>query len=179
MRNMGIRMATLLLISTLALSLFAACSGTAGKTSPAKLLTYKNEEFGYSISYPGDWKIEVADKGKTSLVTPISANSIGSVRIDAIPSVPIATAAQSWEMAMATQWSTLTRHENKKIQGQWDWYLSYGWTTDKGVEFLGQAYFKYTPNYVYKVDTAAKAVEYYKYPFNTIISSFKVLERSK
>jgi hypothetical protein len=156
-----------------------ACSGTSGDVSPNKLMTYKNEEFGYSVSYPGDWRVEVADKGKTCLLTPLSASSTGSVRIDAITSIPAERAAQSWEIAMGSQWGEITRYENKKTQGQWDWYLSYGWATDKGVEFLGQAYFKYTPQYVYKIDTAAKAAEYYKYPFNTIISSFKVLKTAK
>lgn len=178
MGTKGTRITTLLLLPVLALSLLAACSGIAGNASQAKLLTYKNEEFGYSVSYPGDWGVEVADKGKTCLLTPASTTKTGSIRIDAISPVPIEKAAQSWELAMGSQWGEITRYENKKTQGQWDWYLSYGWITEKGDEFLGQAYFKYTPQYLYKVDTAAPATEYDQYPFNTIISSFKLLEES-
>lgn len=179
MRTKGTRITTLLLLAVLALNLLAACSGIASKAPQTKPLTYKNEEFGYSITYPGDWRMEVADKGKTCLLTPISASSPGSIRIDAIPSVPVEKAAQSWEIAMGSQWGEITRYENKKMQGQWDWYLSYGWITDKRGEFLGQAYFKYTPQYTYKIDTAAPAAEYYKYPFNEIISSFKILTTVK
>ena len=76
---------------------------------------------------------------------------------------------------MATQWEELTRYDNKKLEGQWDWYLSYGWVTNAGVEFMGQAFFKYTTKYIYKLDTAAKSLEYDEYPFNTIVSSFKLL----
>ena len=153
------------------LGLFTACS----ETSETKLLTYKNEQFGYSIDYPQDWRVEVADEGKTCLLSPTEPESTGSIRIDVIPSVPAQQAAQSWEIAMATQWEELTRYDNRKLEGQWDWYLSYGWVTDQGFEFLGQAFFKYTPKYLYKVDTAAKPLEYDKYPFDTIISSFKLL----
>ncbi|MBM3154204.1 MAG: hypothetical protein FJ008_02600 [Chloroflexi bacterium] len=170
----GTRTATLLLLAVLALSLIAACSGI----SKPKLLKYTNNEYGYSISYPEDWQVEVADKGKTCLLTPTAGFTTGSIRIDAIPSVPIERAAQSWEMAMGSQWGEITRYENKKMQGQWDWYLSYGWVTEEGLEFQGEAYFKYTPSYAYKVDTAARAKEYDQYSFNKIIASFKLLDES-
>lgn len=148
-----------------------ACSGT----SQTKMLTYKNEAFGYSIDYPKDWRVEVADKGKTCLLTPTSPSMTGSLMIYVVPSAPVEQAARSWEIAMATQWEELTRYDNRKLQGQWDWYLSYGWVTNQGFEFMGEAYFKQTATYVYRVDTAAKSLEYDKYPFDDIISSFKLL----
>ena len=73
------------------LGLFTACIETSG----TKLLTYKNEQFGYSIDYPQDWRVEVADKGKTCLLSSTEPRSTGSIRIDAIPSVPIEQAAQN------------------------------------------------------------------------------------
>jgi len=171
MKKYMIRPLLYLLAFVLVFGLFIACNGK----SETKMLTYKNEQFGYSIDYPQDWRVEVADKGKTCLLSSTEPLSTGSIRIDVIPSVPIEQAAQSWEMAMATQWEELTRYDNKKLQGQWDWYLSYGWVTNTGVEFLGQAFFKHTIKYIYKVDTASKSLSYDKYPFDTIVSSFKLL----
>lgn len=171
MRKYTTRALIYLLVLTLALSLCISCSGTP-KT---EMLTYNNEQFGYSIDYPIDWRVEVADKGKTCVLSSTEPLSTGSIRIDAIPPVPVEQAAQSWEIAMASQWEELTRYDNKKLQGQWDWYLSYSWVTNTEGEFHGKAYFKYTTKYMYKVDTAAKSLEYDKYPFNTILSSFKLL----
>jgi len=171
MRNYIVRALIYSMLLIVALGLSVACSGTPD----TKMLTYKNEQFGHSIDYPKDWKVEVAEKGKICLLTPTSPSMTGSLMIHVIPSIPIEQAVQSWEIALATQWEELTRYDNRKLQGQWDWYLSYSWVTNQGTEFMGQAFFKHTPIYIYRVDTAAQPPEYDKYPFDSIVSSFKLL----
>jgi hypothetical protein len=67
----------------------------------------------------------------------------------------------------------VTKLEDKPMQGSWDWYLSYDYEADFGM-FHGEAYFKQTETQVYKLDMAGFKQEYSNYPFNTIISSFKL-----
>jgi len=59
------------------------------------------------------------------------------------------------------------------MEGAWDWYLSYDYEAEYGT-FHGEAYFKQTETYVYKLDTAEEKGGLKSYPFSTIISSFKL-----
>jgi hypothetical protein len=80
-------------------------------------------------------------------------------------------------MAMGTAHNELTQFENEPRQDFWDWYLSYDYETEYYGTFHGEAYFKQTEKWLYKVDTAANKNEYEHYPFDTIISTFKLLGR--
>jgi hypothetical protein len=132
---------------------------------------YTNDKAGYTISYPLNWQVEVSEDGTKCLIT--SPTRKGSVMIDVVEGMTAREAAQRWLMSIGTAWGEVAKLEDKPMQGSWDWYLSYDYDTDFG-SFHGEAYFKQTATYLYKLDTAALKQEYSHYPFNTIISSFKL-----
>ena len=141
--------------------------------APPGYKTYDNEEFGYSVSYPMNWKAEVSADGTTFLLE--SPTRRGSVMIDVKEAMLFRTAANYWLMSISqgTINKEVTKFEDKPMKGVWDWYLSYDYETDFGM-FHGEAYFKTTDTHTYRLDTLARVGEYKDYPFSTIISSFKL-----
>lgn len=138
---------------------------------PPGFTTYTNKEFGYTISYPLNWKAEVAKDGTKLLLT--APTKKGSVEIDVSEPMSAEDAAKRWIMAMGTAWTEITLIDNKSMQGDWDWYLSYDYEALFGT-YHGEAYFKQTKSHIYKLDTAGDAAGYKGYPFPTIISSFRL-----
>lgn len=141
--------------------------------APPGYKTYDNEEFGYSVSYPMNWKAEVSADGTTFLLE--SPTRRGSVMIDVKEAMLPRVAANYWLMSISqgTINKEVTKFEDKPMKGVWDWYLSYDYETDFGM-FHGEAYFKTTDTHTYRLDTLARVAEYKNYPFSTIISSFKL-----
>ena len=133
--------------------------------------TYTNDKAGYAISHPVNWQVEVSEDGTKCLIT--SPTRRGSIMIDVVEGMTAREAAQRWLISIGTTWSEVVKIEDKPMQGSWDWYLSYDYDTDFG-SFHGEAYFKQTETHVYKLDTAGLKQEYSTYPFNTMISSFKL-----
>ena len=150
----------------LLLSLFVAC-GKPGYT------TYTNDQFGYTISHPDNWNVEVSADGTKCLLA--SSTRRGSVMIDVADDMLPRVAANYLIMSISqgTPTKEVSLIEDKQMEGAWDWYLSYDYETDFGM-FHGEAYFKLTDTHLYKLDTAASVAEYKNYPFSTIISSFKL-----
>lgn len=150
----------------LLIGLFGAC-GQPGYTK------YNNEEFGYTISYPMNWKVEVSADGTKCLL--LHPTRRGSVMVDVADVMPVRVAINYFLMSLSQ--GTLSKEvnliEDKSIGGPWDWYISYQYETDFDI-FQGEAYFKVTDTHLYKLDTAARVGEYENYPFSTIISSFKL-----
>jgi hypothetical protein len=141
-----------------------AC-GTPGYT------TYTNDKAGYTINYPLNWQVQVSEDGTKCLIT--SPTRKGSVMIDVAEGMTAREAAQRWLISIGTTWGEVTKLEDKPMQGSWDWYLSYDYEANLAA-FHGEAYFKQTETHLYKLDTAGPKEEYSQYPFNTIISSFKL-----
>jgi hypothetical protein len=133
--------------------------------------TYVNEQMGYTINYPLNWKVEVSEDGTTCLIS--SPTRVASLMIYVTDYIPVQTAAQYWLMSLGTHWSVITQIENKPTEGFWGWYVSYQYEAETGT-FRGEAYFKSTPEHLYRLDTAANAAEYNNYPFSAMISSFKL-----
>ncbi len=150
----------------LLLSLFVACGPTGYKT-------YTNDQFGYTISHPYSWTVEVSADGTKCLLA--SPTRTGSVMIDVAEAMLPRIAANYLIMSISqsTPGKAIQLIEDKQMEGAWDWYLSYDYETDFGM-FHGEAYFKLTDTNLYKLDTAANVAEYKDYPFSTIISSFKL-----
>ena len=149
----------------LLISSLVACGTTPGFT------TYTNDKAGYSISRPESWSVEMSEDGTKCLLA--SPSRQGSVMIDVVEGMTAREAAQRWLISIGTTWSEVVKLEDKPMKGSWDWYLSYDYETNFGT-FHGEAYFKQTETHVYKLDTAGLKEEYSQYPFNTIISSFKL-----
>ncbi len=137
-------------------------------------VTYKNDDMGYAISYPYNWQVEVSEDGAKCFIA--SPTRRASVMIDVAAPMTARDAANRWIMALGTAWSEVTMFKNEPRQGLWDWYLSYDYEAEYGL-YHGEAYFKQTEKRLYKVDTAADKNGYEHYPFDTIISTFKLLGR--
>ena len=149
----------------LSLSLVTGC-GETHSTS------YTNDQWGYTISYPNDWQVEVADAEKTFLVS--SPYGWGSLRIDVIEACPAEIAAENWLMLIGTKYGSVTLLDGRVMQGMWDYYLCYEYVTDYN-EFHGEAFFKQTETHLYKLDTVGEMWKYDSYRFDPIISTFKLL----
>ncbi len=149
----------------LLLSALTACGETHSTT-------YTNENWGYAITYPNEWRVEVADAEKTFLVS--APYDSGSLRIDVIEAVPAETAASSWLVGIGATLGSVTLLDNRMMQGMWDWYLCYEYVTNYG-EFHGEAFFKRTETHLYKLDTVGEKLKYDSYRFDSIISTFKLL----
>jgi len=132
---------------------------------------YTNDKAGYTISHPVNWQVEVSEDGTKCLIT--SPTRRGSVMIDVVEGMTAREAAQRWLISIGTTWGEVIKLEDKPMQGSWDWYLSYDYEADFGT-FHGEAYFKQTETHLYKLDTAGDKDGYSRYPFTTIISSFKL-----
>jgi hypothetical protein len=148
----------------LLISSVVAC-GTPGFTK------YTNDKAGYTISHPLNWKVEVSEDGTRCLIA--SPSRQGSIMIDVVEGMTAREAAQRWLISIGTTWGEVAKLEDKPMQDAWDWYLSYDYETSFGT-FHGEAYFKQTETNVYKLDTAALKQQYSNYPFNTMLSSFKL-----
>lgn len=166
MRNSRELLFLLVGLIILLLSAVTACGETHSTT-------YTNENWGYAITYPNKWRVEVADAEKTFLVS--APYDSGSLRIDMIEAVPAETAATSWLVGIGATLGSVTLLDNRMMQGMWDWYLCYEYVTDYG-EFHGEAFFKRTETHLYKLDTVGEKLKYDSYRFDSIISTFKLLQ---
>jgi hypothetical protein len=151
-------------LTSLLLGFFVAC----GKPGYIK---YTNDQFGYTVSYPYTWQAQVSKDGTTWEIEPQTRRA--SVMIYVAEPMTAEDAAKRWIMSLGTYWSEITVLENKPMEGSWDWYLSYDYEAQYGL-YHGEAYFKQTEKHLYRLDTTGLKGEYSNYPFNTIISSFKL-----
>ena len=149
-------------------------SGSVVACGKTRTTTYTNENWGYAITYPKDWQVEVADVEKTFLVS--SPSSYGSIRIDVIEPCPAKTAAENWLMLIGTTYSSVTLLEGKVMLDTWDYYLSYEYVTDYN-QYRGEAFFKGTETHLYKLDTVGETWKYDSYRFDPIISTFELLPK--
>jgi len=145
-------------------------SSAAGCGQPG-FTTYINDVEGYSLSYPLNWQSEISKDSTIYIIK--SPSRLASVRIDVIDAMPAQEAAQRWVMAMGTGSVEFALLENKPMEGDWNWFVSYDYEGDIG-PYHGEAYFKSTADHTYKLDTAGDAAGYGTYPFSAIVSSFKL-----
>ena len=133
--------------------------------------TYTNDAGGYTFSYPQNWKAEVSKDNMIYVIK--SPTGFASIRIDVLSGLSAQDAAQRWVVAMGTGNADFALLENKAMEGFWNWYVSYDYDAGTG-PFHGEAFFKSSADHTYKLDTAGDAVGYAGYPFQSIISSFKL-----
>ena len=165
MRNSRKYWFLLLGLVVLLVSSLVAC-GNPGYT------TYTNDKAGYSISHPASWIVQVSEDGTKCLI--ISPTRKASVMIDVVEGMTARQAANYWLVSIGTAWGEVIKLEDRPGEGFWDWYLSYEYVTDLNETFRGEAYFKQTETNVYKLDTAGDKDGYAGYPFDAIISTFKL-----
>ena len=165
MRNPKKPLVLLLGFVIVSLGAVAACIQTP-------FTTYTNENWGYAITYPKEWQVEVADAEKTFLIS--SPYGYGSLRIDVIEPCPAKTAAENWLMLIGTTYDSVTLLEGRVMLDTWDYYLSYEYVTEYG-DFHGEAFFKRTETHLYKLDTVGETSKYDSYRFDPIISTFELL----
>ncbi len=164
---------SLVLSLGLTILLLSGVLSGCGKTG---FVDYTNEEYGYTIKYHYTWKLEVSTDNKTCVATAPSRK--GSFRIDVVESPSAQAVAQRWLMAIGTAYKEVVMLENRPASDKfWDWYLAYEYETEFYGSFHGEAFFKQAAGRVYKIDTLAEKSLYERYPFPTIISSFKLKKK--
>jgi hypothetical protein len=156
------------------LGLTIACGGgyASHKTT---FYTYTNDKMGYAITCPDYWQVTVIDETKARLTLPPPFRGFISIQVVENPTVPFEAAVGTSVTLMEEKYTDFTLLDNKSLQGLWDWYLSYDFAGDYGVEFHGETYFKNTGMRFYKIDTVGEKTRYDDYAFGTIISTFKLL----
>lgn len=174
MRNYKRYSFLLLGLIALLLSSVTACGDTETAPPQSFFITYTNDDWGCAISYPSDWQAQVVPADKTCLISSPSLTDRGSLRLDVIEALPAEEAAKRWLIALGTAWGSVTLLASMRMQGSWDWYLSYDYNSGYG-EFHGETYFKETETRLYKIDTAGEKTKYHTYPFAEIISTFRLL----
>lgn len=177
LRRSRVKKSSLILLGVilLLLSTIIACSafGPSSPPEPA-LLTYTNNTWGYSIGYPTDWE-PLEESGKPVYLLP-SGQYAGYVGISVLenPTLPIDEIAKRWLFAVTQNQKDVALVDTAKMEGLWNWYLSYDYVSDQGQEFHAESFFKQTGTRVYKIDTVGEKAKYAEYPFSRILASFKL-----
>jgi len=165
----------LLAFTILPLGSATACGQPGHDQGPTSSFnTYANDDWGCAISYPSDWEVQVVPADRTCLMSPPTAMGRGSLRLDVIEALSAEQAAERWIIALGTTWGSVTMLHCMKMEGLWDWYLSYDYDSGYG-QFHGEAFFKEGPDYLYKIDTAGEKAKYDTYGFHEIVPTFELL----
>lgn len=176
MRKFRKHIVLLLGLLILLLSMVISCS--QAETTPiseSTLITYTNDDYGYTISYPSNWHVQVMSTNETDLLPPQPYRGFIGIYVVENPELPVERMADGWLIAMTTIRDDFVQLDSKRMQGLWDWYLAYDFMTEYGEEFHGETYFKQTDTHLYKIETAAETPRYDAYTFDKLIPTFKLL----
>jgi len=143
----------------------------------ASYVTYRNDMWGYTISYPNDWLVEVLESNVTRIQPPfpyIGCVDIGANEYSLFP--PIRDRAQIWLELLAEKKENLTVLDSRQTEGMWDWYFCYDYYSEEyDREFHGEMYFKDTAQYIYLVQIDFEKAAYDAYPVSEIVETFMLL----
>jgi hypothetical protein len=161
--------AVLLLIPTTACSVF-------GPSSPPQpiLTTYINDQYGYSVGHPKDWQMTEESKKEVYLLSLDPEKGYFSVGVLENATLPISEIAKRWLVAVSQMQDDVVLVDTVKMEGLWDWYLSYDYVTKWGEDFHAESFFKQIGTRVYRIETVGEKASFSNYPFSAIISSFKL-----
>ena len=168
-----------LLLASLVLGCQAPPSTSIPPTSPS-FITYSNDMWGYTISYPNDWVVDSAKPVYTVIVPP--SLYIGLVSIEAYErsSLPIRDRVQIYLDVGAERCGSFTVLESKEMEGMWDWYTSCDcYWEENDMEFHEEMYFKDTAQYSYVVGIVFEKADYDVYPLSEIAETFTLLEEEE
>ena len=138
-------------------------------------LTYTNEDWGYSINYPGNWEVDAIGATETYLLAPKPYSGFINISIVANPNLTPEQAATGWFMAITDTYNDPSLLANIKMETWWDWYTGYDYISRAGEEFRGEAYFKQAESNLYKINMEGEREVFEDYPFDEIISTFRFL----
>ncbi len=166
-----------LLLSLLAaiLLLIPACS-VFGPSSPPQpiLTTYVNDQYGYSVGYPKDWKVIPQSKKDMTFVSLDPDKGYFGIGVLENSTLPLSDVSKRWLLAVSQMQDNVVFIDSVKMEGLWDWYLAYDYVTKWGEQFHAETFFKQVGTRVYRIDTHGEAAKFSNYPFSAIISSFKL-----
>lgn len=153
--------------------------GEAYQGDTAESLLYRNSEYGYSIEYPRDWKIDTTrpkmvlidtspSKGEFAFIT-ISVLTKGQLSLDE------AVEFKKWYLldVTADEWEDLKFIYSHSMPDKWDWVIGFTYIDRfDGVPAAGEVYILQTQYYTYFVqwDGTQSLVEICQ----QIVESFKL-----
>jgi len=141
--------------------------------------TYRDERWGYTISYPDDWFVDTQESGMIALNPPSPLTSSNIIFIMAIESPGSASEmAQSFLTVEKEKYPVLTVLDNREMEGKWDWYLCYEYLKEFEYVTVGrraEVYIKNTEQYMYVVNVDFEDEYYDSYPLSQIVDTFTLL----
>jgi hypothetical protein len=143
-------------------------------TSGFSSTTYENDTYGYSISYPSDWMVDVRSIHLTQFNPPYPYFGGISIMMYEATDLPIEEQVQIWAEVMRDLFNNFTILDSRERQGMWDWYvaINYNWND---IEFHGEAYYKCTEDGLYQIETHFEKEDYDVYPLSEIVDTFRLL----
>jgi hypothetical protein len=162
-------------IAILLLSPILGCS-LLGPSSPPQptLVTYINDQFGYSIGYPKNWQASEQSKKEVYLLSSAPDKAYIGIGVLENATLPISEIAMRWVLAVSQKEDNVVLTNRMQMQGLWDWYVSYDYVTAWGEDFHAEAFFKQVGTRIYRVETVGEKAKYSEYPFAAMLSSFKL-----
>ena len=157
--------------------LFSSLIACSKDTSPDTVATYTNENWKYAISFPSlGWEVMEVSPAETRLMTSFKTRR-GFIDIWVLrnPNLQLELAVKFHIELMKSKYTDFKLLDDTRMQGSWDWYISYDYFDEFNQEFHGETYFKQVINRFYKIDTVGEKIKYDSYYFKPIVSTFKLL----
>ena len=154
-------------------TLFLACSVPTRST---EFTRYRNDTWGYTISYPSNWSIEIIDTYTTEISLPAPSLAHIELYADENLGLPIESEAQIWLEGTTEAFSDVLLLKSIGSKDSWDWYLAYDYfMPEHDITFHGEAYMKQTEKNFYRICLEAEKGDYSQYPFGEVVSTFALL----
>jgi len=165
----------ILSIAVLLLSITAGCS-ILGPSSPQEPIftTYINDQFDYSISYPENWLEGEQSKKEVYILASDPDQAYICIAVLENATLPMSEIAKRWLVAVTQSQDNVAIIDSAKMEGLWDWYLSYDYVSKWDEDFHAEVFFKQVGTRVYRVDLIGERAKYSDYPFSEILASFKL-----
>lgn len=136
--------------------------------------TYINDEYGYSISYPINWLAGEQSKKEVYILAKDPDQAYIGIAVLENNTLPISGVAERWLFAVTQSQDNVVIVDSAKMEGLWDWYLSYDYVSKWKEDFHAEIFFKREGTSVYRVDLIGEKAKYADYPFSEILASFRL-----
>jgi len=165
----------LLSIAMLLPSTIIGCNFLAPSSPPQLTMdTYINDAYGYSISYPSNWLAGDNSKKEVYILANDPDQAYVAIAVLENVTLPMPEIAQRWLVAVTQSQDNVAIIDSAKMEGLWDWYLSYDYVSQWNEDFHAEIFFKQVGTRTYRVDLIGEKAKYADYPFSEILASFKL-----
>ena len=135
---------------------------------------YINDEYGYSISYPINWLAGEQSEKEVYILAEDPDQAYVSIFVLENNTLPMSEIAKRWLFAVTQNQDNVVIIDSAKMEGLWDWYLSYDYISKWKEDFHAEIFFKQEGTRVYRLDLVGEKAKYADYPFSDILTSFKL-----